>query len=97
MGNDILQYFSELDLSVVNLFGMSVKVLRLANGCIPFGSMAPFIHLNKRREFLDKVANKFGPCEYGLQVEASESNCDLKFKNSLSYSSKAKLSRSNSL
>ena len=26
LGNDLLQYFSELDLGVVNLFGMSVKV-----------------------------------------------------------------------
>ena len=50
LGNDIPQYFSELDLGVVNLFAMSVKVLRFANRCIPFGSVAPFIQPDKRCE-----------------------------------------------
>ena len=59
--------------------------------------MASFIQPDKRREFLDKVADKFESCdEDGLQVEASESYCDPKFKNSHIYSSEAKSPKSNS-
>ena len=76
---------------------MSVKVLRFANGCIPFGSVAPFIQTDKRREFLDKVADIFEPCDKdSLQVGASESNCDPKFKNLHSYNNEAKLLKSSS-
>ena len=54
-------------------------------------------NLIRDAKFLDKVADKFEPCdEDGLQVEASESNCDPKFKNSHSYSSEAKSLKSDS-
>ena len=59
IGNDILQYFSEFSLENFSLFDrINVKMIRLANGYIPFGSVINYIHPGEERSFLSKVRER---------------------------------------
>ena len=51
LGNDILQEFTLFDLSHVELFNFNVRVIKLANGIIPFGSVVNFVHPSQRKQF----------------------------------------------
>ena len=55
LGNDILQEFSQLDLGSVELFNFKVRVIKLANGIIPFGSVVNFVHPSQRKLFYKKI------------------------------------------
>ena len=55
LGNDILQDFVQFDLIHVELFRFNVKVIKLANGIIPFGSVENFIHPSERKEFISRI------------------------------------------
>ena len=51
IGNDLLQDFSIFSLENINMYGISVKVMKVANGYIPFGSVCYFIHSDKKQQF----------------------------------------------
>ena len=62
LGNDLLQYFSHLNLESASLFGkVSAKMVRLANGYIPFGSVLNFLHPDEEESFLSKAEKKDFP------------------------------------
>ena len=62
IGNDILQYFSEFSLENFSLFDrINVKMIRLANGYIPFGSVINYIHPTEEESFLSKIGERDFP------------------------------------
>ena len=71
LGNDILQDFTLFDLVDVELFKFSIKVIKLANGSIPFGSVENFIHPSERKSFLQRVSESLKPCGSDSQVATS--------------------------
>ena len=71
LGNDILQDFTLFDLVHVELFKFKIKVIQLANGFIPFGSVENFIHPSERKSFLRRVSESLKPCVYDSQVATS--------------------------
>ena len=62
LGNDILQDFLQFDLIHVELFKLDVRLIKLANGIIPFGSVYNFIHPSEQRNFLRKKPESLIPC-----------------------------------
>ena len=73
LGNDILQEFTQFDLSHVELFNFNVRVIKLANGIIPFGSVVNFVHPSQRRQFFKRISDSCEPCVSDLPVRAVES------------------------
>ena len=61
LGNDILQDFKLLDLINVKVFDSFAKVLQVANGVIPFGSVSSFIHPSCVRKFYARISKSVEP------------------------------------
>ena len=62
IGNDILQYFSKFSLENISLFDkVNGRLIRLANGYIPFGSVINYIHPGEEKIFLTKVGEREFP------------------------------------
>ena len=75
LGNDILQYFTHLSLERASLFGkVSARLVRLANGSIPFGSVINFLHPNEQRIFLTRLRERNSPWVEDSPVK-SNSRC----------------------
>ena len=89
LGNDILQYFTHLSLESASLFGkVSAKMVRLANGYIPFGSVLNFLHPDEEENFLSKVERKDFPWVENSPIQ-SISGCE-HFDDDTLHSNKAK-------
>ena len=89
LGNDILQYFTHLSLESASLFGkVNAKMVRLANGYIPFGSVLNFLHPDEEEHFLSKVERKVFPWIENSPIQ-SISGCE-HFDDDTLHSNKAK-------
>ena len=90
LGNDILQYFTHLSLESASLFGkVNAKMVRLANGYIPYGSVLNFLHPDEEENFLSKVERKVFPWIENSPIQ-SISGCE-HFDDDTLHSNKAKL------
>ena len=89
LGNDLLQDFKKFDLIHVELFNLNVKVIKLDNGIIPFGSVLNFIQPSDRKKFINMTRNyEFcEPCVSNTRAsdpslaenfEVQASNCKVK-------------------
>ena len=61
LGNDVLQNFSLLDFNSVKVFDSYAKVLQVANGVIPFGSVSNFIHPSCVGKFYSRITKSVEP------------------------------------
>ncbi|XP_064111443.1 uncharacterized protein LOC135218931 [Macrobrachium nipponense] len=72
LGNDILQEFSQLDLDSVELFNIKVRVIKLANGVIPFGTVVNLVHPSQRKLFYERI-DSYEPCVRDKPIREVES------------------------
>ena len=86
LGNDILQYFSHLSLESASVFNkVGAKLVRLANGYIPFGSVLNFLKPEEEESFLNKIERK----EFPWIENPPISGCE-QFDDDILHSDKAK-------
>ena len=56
LGNDILQFFELFSIENTNILGKGCKVVRVADGCLPYGSGLFYMPPNKEREYIDRLS-----------------------------------------
>ena len=89
LGNDIFQHFTHISLESASLLGkVSAKMVSLANGYIPFGSVLKFLHPDEEENFLSKVEKKDFPWNENSPVQPI-SKCE-HFDDDNLHSNKAK-------
>ena len=90
IGNDLLQDFSIFSLENINMYGISVKVMKVANGYIPFGSVCYFIHPAKKQQFFRKVLNKDEPWVENKKTEFNRTRSDVSINQNSFHKNKVK-------